>query len=504
MFRIIGTLGIFFLNLVASDVALAEKRVALVIGNEAYMQRIENPASDASIVAAALKKIGFELVGNKPLINLDKIKMQQAIKQFGSRANGAKFALFYYSGHGIQLNGTNNLIPVDSDRDFLINLIPVTTVLETMNRSRANLKILFLDACRTPFIKNFVHGYATMDAPEGTIIGYATQPNKPAWSGVTGTNSPYAEALAKFLPVKGLSLFAMLNSVGLYVMDKTNKNQRPSVHIPPIAGTVDTIYLNPPVRAATHSPQVDASTKPNPKPTPARSLDPKLAPAESLVPKPTPAESLSLIQSAYAQLGGGDYVGARATLTRAIEKSPVSATPYSFRGFSWFLEGNTKKPGEAFKAYERAIGDLDAAIRLDPNYAPAFRHRGNTRIAAHRARIAVGDPIHKYLDDGINDLRIAVELDPESKRNANALGKGYLLKGLYRDAIGSFNAAIRIDASYASPYAGLCEAYKMLGDWTSARKNAQRAADRDSAQRSKQCLRDPIPIPRPRAKNTRS
>jgi Flp pilus assembly protein TadD len=81
-----------------------------------------------------------------------------------------------------------------------------------------------------------------------------------------------------------------------------------------------------------------------------------------------------------------------------------------------------------------------------------------------------------------------VTLDPTSKTNASALGEAYLIKGWYRLAIESFNRAIERDRNYAAPYSGLCLAYRMLGDWDAARRNAQLAADRDDDLRSKPCL----------------
>jgi uncharacterized caspase-like protein len=97
--------------------AHAEKRVALVIGNAAYthIARLQNPANDARLVADTLRDLGFTLTGNGPLIDLKKADLDQAVQSFGTQSQSADVALFYYAGHGVQVHGTNYLIPVDAN-----------------------------------------------------------------------------------------------------------------------------------------------------------------------------------------------------------------------------------------------------------------------------------------------------------------------------------------------------------------------------------------------------
>src|SRR5215831_5894444 len=91
-------------------------------------------------------------------------------------------------------------------------------------------------------------------------------------------------------------------------------------------------------------------------------------------------------------------------------------------------------PRKALVAYNEGFSDLDMAIRLDPSYAPARRHRGNMIVATYKARRALGQPTNDIIDRAIDDLKDAVELDPTSKTNANALGEAYLVKWHQRDA----------------------------------------------------------------------
>src|SRR5262245_31505090 len=103
--------------------AVAEKKVALVIGNSAYVHGtpLDNPKRDAEAIGATLKKLGFKLVGNRPHVDLDKATTDRMIEDFGIMAQDADIALFYFSGHGMQIGGTNYLVPID-----LESFTPVT------------------------------------------------------------------------------------------------------------------------------------------------------------------------------------------------------------------------------------------------------------------------------------------------------------------------------------------------------------------------------------------
>jgi uncharacterized caspase-like protein len=176
--------------------ALADKRVALVIGNKAYQaQPLDNPERDARIIGARLKEIGFKLLGDGPHINLDKASTDRRLTEFASQAEDADIALFYFSGHGVQVHGENYLIPTDvislSPADIHFQTLNAANVLGAMGRSGARLKIMLLDACRiNPFTsdRGADAGLAIMRAPQGTLIGFATRPNATAADGPRGTN----------------------------------------------------------------------------------------------------------------------------------------------------------------------------------------------------------------------------------------------------------------------------------------------------------------------------
>jgi uncharacterized caspase-like protein/TPR repeat protein len=239
-------LGMFVLFASAAGQALADKRVALVIGNSAYrnVARLDNPANDAKLMAKTLKGLGFAVVGGDAELDLDKAHFDAALQDFGNQVLGADVALFYYAGHGVQLGGKNFLVPVEAnparEGDVYLQMIDTSIVLTQMEGSGTKLNIVLLDACRNnPFegrgLRAVGGGLAQMQAPEGTLISYATQPGNVALDGRDG-DSPYTKALAATLARPGLGLFDTFNEVGLAVKQATGGQQQPWLASSPIEG----------------------------------------------------------------------------------------------------------------------------------------------------------------------------------------------------------------------------------------------------------------------------
>ena len=141
----------------ASFPAFADRRVALVIGNSAYrnVAKLTNPANDAAAIAAMFKSAGFNNVDSR--LNLTVSELRKTLRDFGNTSRDADIAVVYYAGHGIELDGTNYLIPVDAtletDTDVLDETFPLDRVLFTVEPAR-QLRLVILDACRdNPFAK---------------------------------------------------------------------------------------------------------------------------------------------------------------------------------------------------------------------------------------------------------------------------------------------------------------------------------------------------------------
>jgi hypothetical protein len=236
--------------------AFAEKRIALVVGNSAYQNitRLDNPKNDALLMADTLGGLGFTMIGGGAQTDLDKAALDIAIQNFGRQIQGADVTLFYYAGHGVQVSGSNYLVPVNAnptrEADVDFQMVDVNLVLRQMQGSGTRLNMVILDACRNnPFgargLRSAEGGLAQLRAPEGTLISYATQPGSVAQDGVDG-HSPYTRALAATVVQAGLDIFQTFNQVGLVVKRSTGGAQQPWVSSSPIDGT---FYFVPPQTA---------------------------------------------------------------------------------------------------------------------------------------------------------------------------------------------------------------------------------------------------------------
>jgi len=239
-----------------SPAAAAERRVALVIGNSAYKQVpvLDNPANDATDLAAKLGSIGFDVVRG---IDLDYSGMRDIIRRFGDKMAGADVALVFYAGHGLQVAGKNYLVPIDAkisnQTDVDLATIDMDLILRAMEAdNRTN--IVFLDACRdNPFAQKLAanlgtrsasvgRGLAQAQAAVGTLIAYSTQPGNVALDG-QGRNSPFTSALLKNIDTPGLSLGDTMIAVRNDVLQQTNGQQVPWDH----SSMTGQFYFVPPV-----------------------------------------------------------------------------------------------------------------------------------------------------------------------------------------------------------------------------------------------------------------
>jgi uncharacterized caspase-like protein len=238
--------------------ALADKRVALVIGNSTYQNvaRLDNPRNDARLMADTLQGLGFQLIGGAAQVDLDKPAFDAVLQKFGNAVQGADVALFYYAGHGVQVAGRNFLVPVAAnpvkEADVYLQMVDTNVVLSQMDGAGTKLNIVLLDACRNnPFggrgLRATGGGLAQMQAPGGTLISYATQPGNVAQDG-DGSNSPYSKALATTMRKPGLGLFETFNEVGLSVQQATGGSQQPWVSSSPIAAPF--YFASPPSAGA--------------------------------------------------------------------------------------------------------------------------------------------------------------------------------------------------------------------------------------------------------------
>jgi len=218
--------------------ATAGKRVALVIGNAAYQNapQLQNPSNDATDIAAKLRGLDFEVIEG---IDLPKRDMERRIRAFAEALNGAEVGLFYYAGHGLQVDQRNFLAPIDarlkSETDLDFEAVQLNLVLKQMVRN-ARTSIVFLDACRdNPLAANLAQvsrsldvgrGLARVEAAASMMVVYATEPGKVALDG-TGRNSPFTAALLRHIDSEGESISDIMIEVRNDVLKDTGGKQRP-------------------------------------------------------------------------------------------------------------------------------------------------------------------------------------------------------------------------------------------------------------------------------------
>ena len=223
--------------------ALADKRVAFVVGNSKYQNVIPlaNPANDAAAITELFKKAAFHVVESRR--DLNNIDMRRALRDFTEKARDADIAVIYYAGHGIEVDGTNYLIPVDAalerDTDAYDEAIALDRILQAIEPAK-QLRLVILDACRdNPFAKKMKRTVASRALGRGlagveparpnTLIAFAAKGGSTAADGDV-KNSPFTLALLKYLARPGLELGKAFRLVRDDVMDATGNKQEPFVY----------------------------------------------------------------------------------------------------------------------------------------------------------------------------------------------------------------------------------------------------------------------------------
>ena len=224
--------------------AFAERRVALIVGNSAYQNAptLPNPSRDARAIAAMFQKSGYDVVSTA--YDLGNLDFKRAIRQFEDAAADSDIAVVYYAGHGLEIHGTNYVIPVDaklaSDRDADDEAIPLDRLVELVDGAK-KLRVIILDACRdNPFshtmkqqrvaMRGIAAGLSAVE-PSGinTLIAYAAKAGSQAEDG-HGDHSPFATALIDNLFVPGLDVRLAFGRVRDEVLTKTGNRQEPFVY----------------------------------------------------------------------------------------------------------------------------------------------------------------------------------------------------------------------------------------------------------------------------------
>ncbi|MGD0849900.1 caspase family protein [Bradyrhizobium sp.] len=243
MRRLAALAAVALAGCLASQSAFAEKRIAFVVGNSNYQNvvALTNPANDAVAITEMFRKAAFDVVESRR--DLKNAEMRRALRDFTEKARDADIAVIYYAGHGIEVDGTNYLVPVDAalerDTDAYDEAISLDRILQAIEPAK-QLRLVILDACRdNPFAKNMKRTVSSRSLGRGlagveparpnTLIAFAAKGGSTASDGDT-RNSPFTTALLKYLARPGLELGKAFRLVRDDVMNATGNKQEPFVY----------------------------------------------------------------------------------------------------------------------------------------------------------------------------------------------------------------------------------------------------------------------------------
>lgn len=275
--------------------ALAQKRVAFVVGNSAYPGAafLRNPINDAQLMAGVFKdNLGFDVVIRTNLSRRDFYELAQEIRRIG---RGADAVVVYYSGHGLQGPGGNYLLPVDAHVRGIDDVrgegLPISELVDAIEATDARAGVLILDSCRDypAGLKGGVKGLRRPDQTGSVLVAFATQEGATASEG-TGSVSPYARALAEYLRRADLPLLVALDYVSVAVKRETGNAQRPTRYgdMPVLTCLVDGCV--PPVMTAA-KPQSTTAGQPANSDTRSQRVNESAVSVLSAASKPTPPPS---------------------------------------------------------------------------------------------------------------------------------------------------------------------------------------------------------------------
>lgn len=314
----------------------SNQKHALVIGNAAYPKwPLRNPLNDARAVAASLQDVGFQadIAADVSLRNLE-----AAVNRFVAKVKNGDVAVFYYAGHGIQLEGENYLVPVDFDAkdeaDAKYASYSASRVQERLEKAGARVIVVVLDACRNnPFqaTRSAGGGLAAMGSGKGTLIAFATAPGKTADDNPRGQNGLFTSHLVTALREPGLSLDQVFNRVREQVYKDSQGRQVPWT----VSSVIGEVYLRPG--------QVQAAAA---RPAPVNPLVRNVAPAPVQERIVVPSFSAT---DAQAALDRGDFQGAINKAQEVLRSDPnhvdalKALTSGYYRTQQWQLFVNTAR-----------------------------------------------------------------------------------------------------------------------------------------------------------------
>ncbi|HEU0143850.1 MAG TPA: caspase family protein [Nitrososphaera sp.] len=432
-----------------------ERRVALVIGNAAYeIAPLKNPVNDAQDMAKALRELGFEVIYRE---NLNQNDMKRAIRAFGEKLRGGGIGLFYYAGHGVQVKGVNYLVPVnakvETEEEVEYECVDAGFVLAQMESARNNMNIVILDACRNnPFARSFrstSRGLASMDAPSGTLIAYATALGFVASDG-NARNGLYTQELLKFMHTSGLDIEDVFKRVRVSVRNLTQAKQTPWEASSLIGDFYFVRRKEPDIKTSS---QVASGTS-NIKESDIKPSSPVVSSASNVAEqfyqqgkrlfeqqKWAEAE-IPLRQAVQLDSNNTSYIG-RLALVLSFQKKYAEAE-------SEFRKGLRFDPNN-FEWYSN-LGLVLSFQDKDAEAEPVLRQGIKLKPDNANIRHILGDTLRsqKKYSEAETEYRMAVKLEPNNASYHNKLGATLFEQGKYAEAEAEFRRAVQLDPTNES------------------------------------------------------
>jgi len=485
-------------------------RVALIVGNDHYSKwPLTAAVNDAKTIAAALRTTGFDV---DVVTDATRRETERAINRFIGKLSPGDVALFYYAGHGIQLEGENYLIPVDfeaqDEADVKYDAYSASRVMDKLDATGARLKIVILDACRNnPFriTRSTGGGLAQMNAGRGSFIAFATSPGSVAVEDVKANNGLFTKYLVKELQSPGLTLNEVFDRVRIEVNRASSGAQlpwvsssvigdfrfRPAVPQPaPVPNVAVAAPANDSNAEVLYWSSVKDSTDPDlfvsylrRFPTgiyaeiAAKRILASIGASDLSIDAPTPegvAKAVSRAGVRYRQQR--EFEKAIAAFNLSIKLKADDAQTYVQRAFVHYEQ----------RAYERAVTDATEAIRIAPDVLAAYQIRGDSYLAQSDASRAVQeydevlrrDPANAQAqfkrgraERALNQPEKALaDMDKAIESGGSApwyVERGAVLLSLQQHtrAVQDFTTALRIKGDDLNAYLYRCRTYREIGQF---------------------------------------
>jgi Flp pilus assembly protein TadD len=432
-------------------------RRALLIGNQKYVQRpLRNPIHDATDMADALRGLGFDA---QLVTDASRADMEKAVSAFTARIGPGDLGVFFYAGHGFQLDANNYLVPVEfaaqTEAEAQQRAVSFDAIKSALERTSADAVVMILDSCRdNPFRTGGApsHGLALMEAGLGSYIAFSASPGKTASDNPRDRNGLFTKCLLEHVK-QPVGIAELFREVRRQVATDSGGAQLPYLHDQMIGDL-----------------RLSATAPPN---------------AQSAA-APPPSEEEETAKRLYSE---GHCEEAVNLLDRVVRTRPTDPFAQNALGLAYAcLKMNTP-------ASER----FSLAIQLKPCYAAAYLNRGNVFIAAAQYELAIEDftwaieqePGNanfywrrgialfglRHYEDARTDFAKAVELDPSDPHGYAGLGRVAHQMGNYREALQYYNTAIAYNRDYIAAYVDRARTRERMGDTAGA------ATDRETAER---------------------